>query len=120
MSTVMWIIQGFLAFAFLGAGMMKLSMSPENIVEMGMDYAEDFSNGQIKAIGTVEVLGGLGVILPTALGVMPVLAGVAAVGLVLTMIGGALTHIGRGEYPMIVMNIFLGGLAAYVAFQILM
>lgn len=120
MSTAMWIIQGFLAFAFLGAGLMKLTQSPDDLVGMGMEYAEDFSATQIKAIGAVELLGAVGVILPTAVGIAPVLAGVAAVGLVLTMIGGAFTHVRRGEYPMIAANILLGGLAAYVAVQVLL
>jgi uncharacterized membrane protein YphA (DoxX/SURF4 family) len=120
MTIAMWIIQGFLAVVFLGAGLMKLLNSREELVDNGMEYAEDFSETQIQAIGAVEVLGAVGVILPTALGIAPVLAGAAAVGLTLTMIGAAYTHIRRGEYPMIVVNIVLGGLAAYVAVQVLL
>lgn len=120
MTTVLWIVQGLLAAAFLGAGAGKLMKSPDELVEMGMDYADDFSGGQIKTIGALEVLGGVGVVVPAAVGVVPVLTGLAAVGLVLTMLGAIVTHVRRGEYPMIVVNLILGAMAGFVASQYLM
>ncbi len=60
MTTVLWIIQGLLAFAFAGAGVTKLSKSPAELVDNGMGWAEDFSAGQVKAIGALELAGGLG------------------------------------------------------------
>lgn len=120
MSTVMWILQGLLAFAFLGAGATKLMNDSEELAGMGMDYAEDFSDAQINAIGAVEVLGAVGIIVPSAVGVVPILSGVAAAGLTLTMVGGSITHIRRGEYPMISVNLVLGAMAAYVAVHLLL
>ena len=120
MTTMFWILQGLLALAFLGAGSMKLMKTRPELKEMGMGYVEDFSDGQIKAIGGLEVLGGIGVILPAAIGFMPMLSGLAAAGLLLTMLGAAATHIKRGELPMIVPPLVLGTMAGYVAFSYLM
>jgi uncharacterized membrane protein YphA (DoxX/SURF4 family) len=120
MTTALWIIQGLLAAAFLMAGLMKLVKSRADLEAKGMGWVEGFSDGQVKAIGAVEVLGGIGVILPGALGIVPVLSGVAAAGLVLTMVGAAITHVRRNELPVVAPNVVLGALAGYVAYSWLM
>jgi len=84
MTTLFWVLQGLLAFAFAGAGSMKLMKSGEELAGMGMGWTEDFSAGQIKTIGALELLGALGLILPVALNIVPILTGVAAAGLLLT------------------------------------
>ncbi len=117
MTTTLWIIQGLLALAFLGAGAMKAIKRPEQLVEMGLAWAEDFSDGKVRAIGVLEILGGLGLILPVALGILPVLTGVAAVGLTLTMVGAIVVHLRRGEIPQALPALVLGALSAYVAFS---
>jgi DoxX-like family len=48
---------------------------------------EDFSGGTVKVIGTLEVLAAVGLILPAALDIAPVLLPLAAVGLVVLMAG---------------------------------
>jgi hypothetical protein len=47
--------------------------------------------------------------------VAPVLTPLAASGLVVLMVGAAVTHARRGETPMIAVNVVLGLLAAFVA-----
>ncbi len=116
MTTTLWIIQGLLAFAFLGAGAMKLAKSRADMADK-MPYVEDFSDVQIKIIGALEVAAAAGLILPVALGILPVLTGYAAVGLVLTMIGAAAVHVKRGEFSGIAPTLVLGALAAFVAFR---
>ena len=114
MNIALWIVQGLLAVAFLMAGGMKLMQPKEKLAE-SMAWVEDFSTNTIKGIGLLEVLGAIGLILPWALTIVPELTGVAAIGLVLTMIGAAVTHIRRGETQMLVPNVVLGLLAAFVA-----
>ena len=63
----------------------------------------------------VEILGAIGLILPAALDIAPVLTPLAASGLALTMLLAALTHLRRKEYPMIGVNLVLGGPALFVA-----
>ena len=116
MDTIVWIAQGLLAVAMLGAGATKLSQTKEQLVASGnMDWTEDFAEPQIKGIGTLEVLAALGLILPALLDIAPVLVGVAAVGVVLLMLGAAATHLRRGEGQMVPVNLVIAAIAVFVA-----
>ncbi|WP_448612836.1 DoxX family protein [Modestobacter sp. URMC 112] len=115
MDVVLWIVAGVLAVAFLGAGLMKLAQPKEKLVESGMGWAGDFSPGVVKAIGVLEVLGALGLILPALFGTAPVLVPLAAAGLALLMVGAIVVHARRKETPMIVINVVLLALAVFVA-----
>jgi len=115
MNIALWIIQVLLALAFGMSGFMKLSQ-PKEKLEPRMAYVEDFSQGTIRIIGLLELLGAIGLILPALTGILPFLTPLAALGLVLTMIGAMLTHLRRKEYPIIVMNLVLLVLAAVVAY----
>jgi len=114
MNVVLWIIAGLLAVAFAGAGLMKLTQPKAKLAASGMAWTEDFSDGQVKGIGAVEVLGAIGLILPAATGIATFLTPLAAVGLALTMVGAAITHVRRGEGSMVPVNVVLGGLALFV------
>jgi uncharacterized membrane protein YphA (DoxX/SURF4 family) len=113
-NVVLWIIAAVLAVAFGAAGLMKLTQPKEKLAA-NMAYVEDFSAGTVKAIGALEVLAAVGLILPGALGIAPVLVPLAATGLVLVMIGAAVVHARRGEAQMIPVNLVLLVLAAVVA-----
>ncbi len=115
MNVVLWIIAGLLAVAFVGAGLMKLTQPKPKLASAGMPWTEDFSDGQVKGIGALEVLGALGLILPAALGIAEVLTPLAAVGLTLLMAGAAVTHLKRKEGKQVPVNVILGGLALFVA-----
>ena len=115
MNVVLWVIAGLLAAAFAAAGLMKLTSPKEKLVAAGMGWTEDYSDGQVKTIGTLEVLSAIGLILPAALGIAEIFTPLAAVGLALTMVGAAVVHAKRGEGQMIPVNVVLGGLALFVA-----
>ena len=118
MNTVLWITQGLLAVALLAAGSQKLLKSKEDLLASGnMDWTEDFDPGQIKGIGTLEVAAAVGLILPAALDIAPVLTAVAASGIVLLMVGAMATHVRRGEKQMLPINLVLAGLALFVAIE---
>jgi len=114
MNIALWIVAVVLAVAFTAAGAMKLTQSKEQLAASGMGYVEDFSPGAVKAIGAAEVLAAIGLILPGALDIAPVLVPLAALGLVLLMVGAVITHLRRGETPMIVVNLVLLLLAVVV------
>ncbi len=112
MNTFLWIIAGLLAAAFLVGGGLKVILPKDKIRAASrireMDAAawtEDFRAGSIKAIGVLEVLAAIGLILPPVLGIAPVLAPLAALGFVLLMIGAAITHIRRKEARAVVGNL---------------
>ncbi len=115
MNVVLWIVAGVLAAAFLASGLMKLAQPKKKIVDSGMGWAEDFRDGAVKGIGALEVLGALGLILPAVFDVATVLVPIAATGLALIMLGAAVTHARRKESQMVVVNVVLLLLAAFVA-----
>lgn len=97
---------------------MRHSGRPSGLKLLGkMGVLEPSSESTIKGIGLVEVLGAIGVILPVVLGVWPGVVPWAAVGLALDMVGAAIAHSRRSEWPMVGMNVMLFLMAAYVALQ---
>lgn len=115
MNILLWIIAALLAAAFLAAGVMKVSRTKEQLAASGLGWTEDFSAGTVKLIGALEILAAIGLVLPAALTIVPVLTPLAAIGLILLMIGAAVTHARRGETPMIGINVAFLVLAAVVA-----
>ncbi|MEQ4210049.1 DoxX family protein [Actinopolymorpha sp. B9G3] len=115
MNIALWIIAALLAVTFLASGAVKLAQPKEKLVASGMGVLEGFSAGTIKAIGALEVLGAVGLILPAALSIAPVLVPLAAVGLALLMVGAFIPHARRREVQGIVMTLALFALAVLVA-----
>lgn len=113
MTVVAWILQIVLAVAFVAAGGMKLLRPKPALVGAGMGWADDFSDNSVKGIGVLEVLGGLGLILPAVTGVAPWLVPVAAAGLALTMAGAVVVHVRRTEafVPPLVLGVLALALA---------
>jgi uncharacterized membrane protein len=114
MNVVVWVLQVVLALAFLLAGVMKASQ-PRQKLATSMGWVEDFSDTGVRTIGVLEILAGLGLLLPAVTGVATVLVPLAAVGLALMMVGAAATPRRRGELPMIGVNAVLLLLAVGVA-----
>jgi len=115
MNIALWIVQILLAAVFLLSGVLKLRLPRETQIERA-PYVEDFSQGTIRIIGILEILGGIGLLLPALTGILPWLTPLAAVGLVLTMLGAVITHARRDEFPIIVANLILLAMAAFVAY----
>jgi uncharacterized membrane protein len=115
MNVALWIAAGLLAAAFFAAGLMKITGKREQMVER-MAWVNDFSQGQVKAIGLVEVLGALGLILPAVTGIAPVLVPLAATGLAIVAVLGSVMHLRRGDgVASIVPLVVLFLLAVFVA-----
>lgn len=113
MNIALWIIAGLLALAFLATGTGKLTTPRKALAEKGMAYVEDFSDGQIKAIGALQVLGAIGLVVPAFIDAVDFLVPTAATGLLITMIGAIIVHVRRKE-PFIP-ALVLAALAAFVA-----
>lgn len=117
MNLALWIIAGLLAAVFVAVGAMKLTRPKPALVASGQGWAEEFPDTGVKAIGALEVLGAIGLVVPALLDTATVLVPLAALGLALLMVGAAITHARRREYPNIVANLVLAALAAFVAVQ---
>ena len=75
----------------------------------------DFGAGFVKALGALEILGAVGLILPALLGIAPVLVPLAALGLGLIMIGAAVVEFRRQEFKHVLVNLTYLVLIAFVA-----
>lgn len=116
MNIALWVVQGLLAAVYLAAGGMKLVRSREQMVASGnFEWAKDVSDGAVKGVGAVEVLGALGLVLPELTGIAPVLTPIAAVGLVIVQVIAARVHLKLGETKSLPVNVVLLVLAAFVA-----
>jgi DoxX-like family len=98
MNVALWILQGLLALSMLASGGMKFAKSKAKLVsDFKMAWATDFSETQIKLIASAEVAGAIGLIVPWATPIAPVLTPVAAVCLAILLLGAARIHFGRKE-----------------------
>ncbi|PXX03366.1 DoxX family protein [Mycolicibacterium moriokaense] len=115
MNLALWIIAIVLAVAFAGSGVMKLAVPKDKLVTAGQGWAQDVSPTNIRLIGRVELLGAVGLVLPAAVHIAPILVPLAAVGLALVMVGAIVVHARRKEPMNIVVNVVLISLAVFVA-----
>ncbi|MFD9412042.1 DoxX family protein [Streptomyces sp. NPDC059989] len=117
MNLALWIVTGLLAAAYLVGGAFKVITPKEKIAASGSSgrWVEEFSAGGVKAIGTLEVLAAVGLVLPAVLHVAPVLVPSAALGLVLLMLGAAIIRIRRHEPKLVMVDLGYAALAAFVA-----
>ena len=117
MNLALWIVAGLLAVAYLVGGGLKVIMPKEKIAAISPSarWVEDFSAGSVKAIGALEVLAALGLILPAVLGIAPVLVPLAALGLAIIMVGATITRIRRHEPKAMVADLIYLVLTGFVA-----
>ena len=112
MNKVLWVVQVLLALLFLFAGGMKLVM-PIDAMQQGPVAMPGL---MMKFIGVVEVLGGLGLILPGLLRIRVGLTPLAAVGLVIIMLGAIVVTLMGGAIAPALIPLVVGLLAAFVAY----
>ena len=115
MNLALWIVAIVLAASFAGSGLLKLFVPKDKLVKFGQGWAQDFSQNNIRLIGFIEVLGAAGLILPAVTHIAPILVPLAAIGLVLVMVGAAIVHARRHEAMNIAVNVVLLALAAFLA-----
>lgn len=119
MNTVLWILQIFLAISFGYSGIMKSTQHRERLVSIGQTGVEHLSYPLIRFIGTTEVLGAIGIIVPWAVKIIPVLTPVTAVCFALIMVLAAPIHYKRKEMKSVGINVnffIFSALVAYIRF----
>jgi uncharacterized membrane protein YphA (DoxX/SURF4 family) len=117
METALWITQVLLAAIFFATGLTKLTQPRLKLAAGPMSWAADVTDDQFRALGLLEVAGALGLILPAATGIAPLLTPLAAVGLALTMVGAIVTHLREGEPERLAVPIILLALCLFVAVE---
>ncbi len=110
----LWVVQVLLIAMFLMSGFMKATMPIEKLSAM-MPWTGSVPSAMVRFIAIAELLGGMGLLLPSLLRIKPQLTVWAAVGLATILLLSIPFHISRGETPMIGMNALFMLLALFVA-----
>ncbi|MGA2046501.1 MAG: DoxX family protein [Terracidiphilus sp.] len=117
MTIVLWSFQILLACLFLVSGVAKSVMSRERMRATGQTGAAAMPLKFIRFIALCEVLGAIGIILPSILSIQPVLVPLAAAGLAIIMVGAAVVHYRLHDWRPILINIVLLGMCLTIVFE---
>ena len=114
MNIILWILQIFFGLYFIAIGVMHFAI-PEGLPpQMGWMY--ELQPWLHWVSGTAEILGGIGLILPSLLRIKPMLTVWAAIGLVAVMIGAMIWHLTRGEAQNMGLNIAIALIMGFIAY----
>lgn len=110
----LWAVQVLLAATLIWAAAMKLFAPVAQVAAM-WPWAGQVSPLLLKGAGIVDLLGGLGLVLPGLLGIRPQLTPLAALGVLVLMVCASVFHVLRGEGNLIGFNIVVALLCGFVA-----
>lgn len=114
MNIALWVAQVLLGVMFLMAGFTKATMPIEQLAG-SLPWVQEVSTGLVRFIGISELLGGLGLLLPSILRIKPILTPIAAIGLAVVMLFAMVFHISMGEMNVIGVNIVMMAIAGFIA-----
>lgn len=114
MNATLWVLQALLAATFGFVGLLKLTRPIDALAQKIGGWVHDVPAPLIRVIGGLEVAGAVGLIAPTALGILPRLTALAAAGLIILMLGAVVVHTRRRELQSVAINVVLALLAAAI------
>ncbi|WP_104091614.1 DoxX family protein [Arthrobacter sp. GMC3] len=114
MNIVLWIVQILLAAMFFSTGLIKCTQPVARLAEK-MSWVTHYKLGTVRFVGIAETLGAIGLILPQATGIAPILTPIAAVALAVVMVLASRYHLIHKEFSGIGINAVLFVLAVFVA-----
>jgi uncharacterized membrane protein YphA (DoxX/SURF4 family) len=103
-NVITWIVSGLLGVGFVLAGAAKF-LQAEDATEAFRHFG--LPTGLVPVIGICEIAGGIGVLVPR-------LAGFAALGLLLIMLGAVYSHLTHDPFREAFGAIAMGAMAGYV------
>ncbi len=113
-NTVLWIAQAFIAVMFIIPAFMKM-LQPIATLSAMLPWTGQVSPAVVRTLGLIDLLGGVGIILPSLLRIKPRLTVWAAYGSILLMVSAIIFHVSRGEASVIGFNIFLILVLVFIA-----
>ena len=111
---LLWILQWFFGIYFILVGVSHFIV-PDGLPAQ-MEWMYELSDTLHIIVGIAEILGGVGLILPSLTRIRPELTVYAAAGLVLVMVGAVIWHATRGEGASIGTNIVILLLVGFIAY----
>ena len=110
----LWAAQVLVAVTFVGGGLWKL-VTPISQVAETFPWAGEVSSGVLYVSAVFDILGGLGVLLPSVTRIKPRLTVLAALGCVALQGSAIVFHVARGEGADTGVNVAFLALAAFIA-----
>jgi hypothetical protein len=114
LNVALWSVQGLLALTFAGGGVWKLA-TPLPELAAKIPWAGQVSPAFLYMTAVFDLLGGIGVLLPSLTRVMPRVTVLAAVGCVALQISAIVFHFSRGEAANTPFNFVLVALSLFIA-----
>jgi uncharacterized membrane protein YphA (DoxX/SURF4 family) len=114
MNILLWVLQAVLAGLFAMSGVAKV-LQPKGALAGKYPWMRDVSQAAVWFIGVTELLGAIGLIVPAATGIAPILTPIAAIGLASIMALAAGLHLRRKEMSGVAVTTVLFALTAIVA-----
>lgn len=106
MGATLWVLQVLMSIIFFYSGICKATLSIRTLVDVkGQTGVEHLQLPFVRFIGVSEILGGLGLLLPWGLQIVPWLTPLAAMLLAMVMIPAAVIHYKRHEPKNILTNV---------------
>ncbi len=116
MNVALWIAAGVLAVVALVGGFTKTFVPKATLAgSPGGRWTEHADARFVTTLGIVEILAALGLILPRALNIAPVMVAVTALCWAVLMIGAIITHVRLGEIKLAPVGLVYLALAVFVA-----
>ncbi len=109
---ILWVAQALIATSFIWAAFMKLFSAPEDLSAM-WPWTEG-TRTLVVVSAFIDILGGVGIILPSIVNANNKWAIYAGYGVIALMIAATVFHVSRGEAGVIGVNIFFIALAVFV------
>jgi uncharacterized membrane protein YphA (DoxX/SURF4 family) len=109
----LWAAQALLALAFCLFGFMKLTTPLPELAKTLKSVAQ-LPELYVRALGLIDILGGIGVLLPAITRIQPRLTVLAALGCVALQVCAIIFHASRGEFGVLPLNFILISLAAFI------
>ncbi len=116
MNTLLWVLQSLIAFIFMYSGINKSIVSEQKLVAKGQTGVEGLPLPLIRFIGISEIFGAIGIILPTLLHILPILAIISAICFAVIMVPAALIHYNRRENKNVLLNCTIFLVCVFIAY----
>ena len=114
MGIFLWVLQVVMSLVFLGSGVSHITLPPDLPANFAWMY--DIAPVPNTVIGVLELAAALGLILPGVTRIQTRLTSLAALGLMLTMIGAVIFHVPRAEFSNVTFNVIFFVMASIVAY----
>ena len=114
LNILLWIAQLLLGIMFLFGGITN-TFQPIEKIAATMNWVNEVPHWLVRFIGIAQILGGIGLILPSILRIKPQLTVWAAMGLFLQLICAVIFHISIKETSMIGIPLLFAAITFFIA-----